>query len=161
MKRLNIGTFNVRGLRDDNKKDNLADDLAKYNVDVICLQETKIGEGADCNFRSSRLITLKSTNRHHWNGFIISPQWKENIHRVWRVSDRIAVLQLTTKEPEYTSTHIGSNRIRLRRKTCYQSTLKQRKPRKRLVVPIYESIHLPGSAKLILRKSSEHPPPST
>ena len=118
MKSLNIGTFNVHGLRDETKKDNLAADLVNYNLDVVCLQETKISEGADCNIRDSRLIALKSVNKYHGNGFIVSSKWKENIHRVWKFSDRIAVLQLTTKAPEYTSTHLGSSKINISRKMC-------------------------------------------
>jgi exonuclease III len=160
MKSLNIGTFNVRGLCDEKKKDNLAEDLAKYNVDVVCLQETKISEGTDCNIRNSRLITLKSTNKHHGNGFIVSSKWKENIHPVWKVSDRIAVLQLTTKTPEYASTHLGSSKIRISRNICYQSKLIQRKPRKKLVVANHESEHISG-AKLIIRKTPTPPAPQT
>ena len=156
MKSLNIGTFNVRGLRDETKKDNLAADLANYNLDVVCLQETKISEGADCNIRDSRLIALKSTNKHHGNGFIVSSKWKENIHRVWKFSDRIAVLQLTTKAPEYTSTHLGSSKINISRKICYQSKLITRKPRKKKIAANYVSQHI-SDAKLIIRKTPTQP----
>ncbi|XP_033114132.1 dual oxidase 1-like, partial [Anneissia japonica] len=37
----NISTFNVRGLNNEIKRNQLAQDIINYNVDVACLQETK------------------------------------------------------------------------------------------------------------------------
>ena len=54
---LSIGTFNVRGLNDDQKKLNLALDMKKYNVDICCLQETKISKGSDINIGKD-LVTI-------------------------------------------------------------------------------------------------------
>ena len=49
-KKFNIGTFNVRGLTSDIKKESLNQDIEKLNVDVCCLQETKIKKGIDTQF---------------------------------------------------------------------------------------------------------------
>ena len=45
MQMLNIATFNVRGLCDDVKNDNLVIDMKRYFVNIKCLQETKIKNG--------------------------------------------------------------------------------------------------------------------
>ena len=42
-----LGSFNVRGLNDLQKKSNLAKDMENYKLDVVALQETKIEESFD------------------------------------------------------------------------------------------------------------------
>ena len=43
------------------------------------------------------------TEKSHGNGFLIKSIWKENIHKFWRVSERICVLQLRIKHQDFTS----------------------------------------------------------
>ena len=106
MKHFRIGTFNVRGLKDEQKQKVLADDVDNYRLDICALQETKIKEGVDRNFEENkhRLIAFDSLQQHYGNGFIVAKKWKENIYKTWKVSDRICVLQLQTKLPEQEST---------------------------------------------------------
>ena len=66
----------------------------KYKVDICCLQETKIKNGVDKDVKGNRLICLQSESKHYGNGFMISNTWKHNIHKCWKVTDRVAVLQL-------------------------------------------------------------------
>ena len=96
-KKFNIGTFNVRGLTSDIKKESLNQDIEKLNVDVCCLQETKIKKGIDINVKNNRLICFPSEKSHYGNGFLIKSIWKENIHKFWKLSERICVLQLKMK----------------------------------------------------------------
>ena len=96
----NIGTFNVRGLTDEFKQEQLVHDVEKYKLDICCLQETKITENRDINIKDYRLITLQSNSRHYGNGFLISPKWKDRIVKYWKVSDRVCVIQLKLKEHE-------------------------------------------------------------
>ena len=67
----NTGTFNVRGLTDEFKQEQLVHDGKKYKIDICCLQETKITENRDINIKDYRLITLQSNCRHYGNGFLI------------------------------------------------------------------------------------------
>ena len=94
----NVCSFNVRGINSDIEKDNLVIDLIKYKADVICLQETKLANGVDVNIRGQRLLCLKSDSRHYGSGFLLSKLWSDKIHRTWKVTDRICVLQLKTNE---------------------------------------------------------------
>ena len=48
---LTIASYNIRGLSDKLKKVQLTKDLKFYNVDVCCVQETKITESIDINIR--------------------------------------------------------------------------------------------------------------
>ena len=89
-----IGTFNVRTPQSETKKQQLADDITNYRLDVLCLQETKICKGVDYNLKSGRSIAFPSTSRFYGCGFFIANKWIDKIHRVWKVSDRICVLQL-------------------------------------------------------------------
>ena len=95
-KNFTIGTFNVRGISKPEKQEQLARDVTKYNLDVCCLQETKIKDGIDVNVDKHKLITLPTDSPHYGNGFVVSEKWQGNIHRYWKVSDRISVLELDT-----------------------------------------------------------------
>ena len=92
----NVGTFNVRGLSDQTKKEQLVRDCEKYEVDVCCIQETKIKEGWNSNVNGSRIITLPTDMKDYGNGFVIGRKWVDKIYRFWKVSDRICVLQVNT-----------------------------------------------------------------
>ena len=48
---LTIASYNIRGFTDKLKKVQLSKDLKFYNVDVCCVQETKITEDIDTNIR--------------------------------------------------------------------------------------------------------------
>ena len=94
----NVCSFNVRGINSDIEKDNLVSDLIKYKADVICFQETKLANGVDVNIRGQRLLCFKSDSRHCGSGFLLSKLWSDKIHRTWKVTDRICVLQLKINE---------------------------------------------------------------
>ena len=87
----NLATFNVRGLRQELKRKNLADDLEKCKLDVCCLQETKLHEGLDTNVKNNRLICLPSESVHYGNGFFVSSKLANHIHKYWKVSEGISV----------------------------------------------------------------------
>ena len=74
-----VGTFNVRGLSDDQKKVYLAEDMKNYKIDICCLQETKIKTGVDKNIQGCRLITMPADIQHYGTGFIIANKWIDNI----------------------------------------------------------------------------------
>ena len=98
MKELRVATFNVRGLTKDYKKENLATDVERYKVDICCLQETKISNGCDKEIKGHQIICLPSNNAHYGMGFIIHEKWKRFVHKVWKVDDRIAVLQMRSDD---------------------------------------------------------------
>lgn len=110
----NTGTFNVRGLTDEFKQEQLVHDVKKYKIDICCLQETKITENRDINIKDYRLITLQSNCRHYGNGFLISPKWKDRIVKYWKVSDRVYVIQLKLKEHEKYKVQNNPLKINLR-----------------------------------------------
>ena len=41
------------------------------------------------------IITFDAKNKHYGNGFVVPKKWQESIHKYWRESDRICVLQLS------------------------------------------------------------------
>ena len=123
-KKFSIGTFNVRGLTSDIKKELLNQDIEKLSVDICCLQETKIKKGIDINIKNNRLICFPSEKSHYGNGFLIKSIWKENIHKFWKISERISVLQLKMKQQDFTSTLDGMKiKITKRNTNKYKSIL--------------------------------------
>lgn len=115
LQRSNIGTFNVRGLAEQTKKENLVEDLKKYDVKVCSIQETKIAEELDYEVAGYRFLNFKSEQRMYGNGFVISPAWKRNVYKYWRVSDRIAVLQLSMDEDCYCAEETGDLKLKITR----------------------------------------------
>ena len=97
-KTFKLGTFNVRGLTKDEKQGQLSNDMSKYKLDVLCIQETKQTDSINIDIDGNRLICLESKYAHYGNGFMVSRKWKQNIYKFWRVNDRIAVLQLQTEK---------------------------------------------------------------
>ena len=85
-----LGSFNVRGITEDMKKEQLVSDIAQYGVDVCALQETKIRETGVHNINENIVITFDSTNKHYGNGFVVSKKWQKYVYKYWRESDRIA-----------------------------------------------------------------------
>ena len=76
------------------KKKQLCTDIESYQLDLVCLQETKIANGADRTIKQHRLLRFESNSRHYGCGFLISKKWTNSINRAWKVSDRICVLQI-------------------------------------------------------------------
>ena len=60
-----IGSYNIRGLTDKLKKVQLSKDLKFYNVDVCCVQETKITEDIDTNIRDCQLVSQKTNQKYY------------------------------------------------------------------------------------------------
>ena len=62
-------------------------------VDVCCIQETKILAGCDENINNHRLICSSTDNKAYGLGFMVHDRWKNNIAKVWKVNERISVIQ--------------------------------------------------------------------
>ena len=52
-----IGTWNVRGLSNDIKKEELARECEKYKIDILAIQETKIASKEDLDINN--ILKLK------------------------------------------------------------------------------------------------------
>lgn len=92
--KLDLGSFNVRGLSSSTKQQCLAADSSNYHCDIICLQETKIQDTLDTKVGNHRILTFNPTCRHYGLGFTISPEVNKHVYDTWAVNDRIAVLRL-------------------------------------------------------------------
>ena len=90
-----VATFNVRGLNDNKKKEDLSIDIDRYKVDVACLQECKIKDGIDEEINGKRLYVFPTVESSYGLGFIINEKWIDNVYRVWKVNERIAAIQIT------------------------------------------------------------------
>ena len=91
---LGVGTFNVRGLTSNIKKQQVVDDLRRYRVGICCLQETKIVDGTDETLNGYRIICLPTTCRNYGLGFAIHKSLSKRQRRLWSESDRVAVIQI-------------------------------------------------------------------
>ena len=127
MKELSIATFNVRGIANENSRADLASDINRYGVDVCCLQETKVKKGCSEEYHNCKVECYKTTEDAYRLGFVINNKWSSNIHKHWKVSDRIAVLQLKhdknsnnnakTTTPVYTSTQLEGIKLQIRKES--------------------------------------------
>ena len=72
---MNLATFNVRGLASPTKQAQLAQDLGRYQVDIICLQETKVNAQSDSRIKNARLLLIPGQCRHYGLGFALSDEW--------------------------------------------------------------------------------------
>ena len=72
---LTIASYNIWGLTDKLKKVQLSKDLKFYNVNVCCVQETKITEDINTNIHDHQLICQKTNQKDYRNGFLIHTRW--------------------------------------------------------------------------------------
>ncbi|XP_029654617.1 craniofacial development protein 2-like [Octopus sinensis] len=93
---LSIMSFNVRGLKSTWKQHALSEDRKKYRISVGCLQETKVKLGDEQVYGDYRLILLPSECGHYGQGFVTHKHLSTCIHRCWRITNRISVLQINT-----------------------------------------------------------------
>jgi len=92
---LNVGSWNVRGLSKPHKQSLLSKDCLRYQLDVVCLQETKCTVRSDQRLSKYRLIIMQQVNSYHGGlGFIISPKVLPWIKSYMYISDRVAYLDL-------------------------------------------------------------------
>ena len=88
-----MGSFNVRGLTEDTKKEQLVRDVHQCGVNACALQEAKIENAGVHRVNESVIITFVSKNKHCGNTFVVPKKWQESTHKYWRESNRICVLQ--------------------------------------------------------------------
>ena len=70
-RRFSVGSFNVRGVTEDAKKEQLVRDLNQYGIDVYALQKAKIENTGVQRVNGSMIITFDSKNKHYSNGFVV------------------------------------------------------------------------------------------
>ena len=91
-----IATHNVRGLSNRTKQTCALNDLANYDLDICCLQETKVREEIDYeeDENKSRIILIpgrdKEIGRHYGMGFVLNKMWSNKLKTYEYISDRIA-----------------------------------------------------------------------
>jgi len=84
---LNIRTLNCRSIASELKKQSIDIDMLDYNLDVCCLQETKIKQGSIVSFENCKLLLMDFTNVHYEIGFAIANKVK--VEKSVYISDRI------------------------------------------------------------------------
>ena len=97
-------------------------DVHQYDVNVCALQEAKIENAGVRRVSGSMIITFDSKNKHYGKSFVVPKKWEELIHKYWRESDRICVLQLSENHdtsdtcangPQYKCKPTGNYRIKI------------------------------------------------
>ena len=63
-----FGTFKTRGLTSSTKQESLMQDLAKYKLDFLLLQEAKITNELSLKRENNNLLSFKPTNKHYGFG---------------------------------------------------------------------------------------------
>ena len=133
----NFVTWNVHGLKQDFKRSLLANDSARYGMDIVCLQETKCTETEDLFLHNGyRLILIEQKlGRHCGLGFVISPRMQKLVQSHLYISDRVAILtfQIPTKS--------GSNIVH-RVVNAYGPTMQRATENPRLISNFYQSLTL-------------------
>ena len=90
LSQIKIGTFNVHGLSTCIKQRCIAEDMNRYELDILCLQETKIKEEKTWIDEGYKFIMMGSDSKDYGNGFVISPRLASNIVAFKYHTDRIS-----------------------------------------------------------------------
>ena len=94
---LSLATFNVRGLTKIEKRAELENDLKRYAIDIIAIQETNCKESAEViTDVGSKLIVAAQSNSHHRGvGFLISKKFVEFVTGWKQLSDDVICVYLS------------------------------------------------------------------
>ena len=91
------GTFNVRGLILEEKREQVAVDFENYNLDVLCIQETHLRGTSTLKLKGEKGKSLKlfytgpETDSHHGVGILVESNRKILFNRI---NDRICYVKL-------------------------------------------------------------------
>ncbi len=69
-KSISVASFNVRSIREDEKRLELSNDFLRLGVDICCVQETKIHGDVDERIGEYRFLNLGGDS-HHGLGFFV------------------------------------------------------------------------------------------
>ena len=59
-----------------------------------CVQETKIPKDIDTYICDYQLICQKTNQKDYKNGFLIHKRLEQHIQKVWKLNDRISILEI-------------------------------------------------------------------
>ena len=93
MERWRFATWNVGSMTGRGRE--LAEEMGRRSIDVMCVQETKWGGNAAKELGGGyKIFYSGESNKRNGVGIIISQRWKDNVVEVKRVSDRLTVIKL-------------------------------------------------------------------
>ena len=95
---LTIASFNVRGLSNVIKQEELGADCEKFNIDILAIQETKIHGTASFERilpTNHKLLVFEQKNRHGGLGFVIAKKMVPYVVTWKCISDRVAYLDIS------------------------------------------------------------------
>ena len=93
------GTLNFHGLNSKTKRECLDELFVDYNLDVLCLKETKPKNEETIQQKNSTLHTLSSSTHHYGLGFAVSKKWTNlTTHNI---SDKVALLEGNLKSAHF------------------------------------------------------------
>ena len=95
--KINFGTFSVRGIHQENDKDDLPNDAKNDNLDIISVSETHIGEETNTYvLKEYVLYTVngKESKNTHGTGILVKKEFKPKFERI---SDRICTTEIPLK----------------------------------------------------------------
>ena len=92
---MKIGTWNVRGLLEESKLEDIAQDLNNYKLDILTIQETHIKGTSKKSIGKNYTLyhTGPTTHSHHGVGIIVKNQF---IGKFKVINDRICQIEIDT-----------------------------------------------------------------
>ncbi|XP_078682194.1 uncharacterized protein LOC144916745 [Branchiostoma floridae x Branchiostoma belcheri] len=92
-----FATWKGRGLTSAMKRQTLGTDCEHYNIDIACIQETKVTSQCEQLLQTGHKLILMEQKKsiHHGLGFVIGPSLQNHVIAYGCVSDRIATLDLS------------------------------------------------------------------
>lgn len=96
---MNIGTWNVKSLYRSGTAQNLINEVKKYNVDIMALQEVRWTDNGECNIDGYSILYSGRADQRHFEGvgFCLSSTARRSLADLKTYSERIIVITLKCK----------------------------------------------------------------
>ena len=96
---INFGTWNVCGLSTTHRQHLVAEDIDRYDVDILALQETKTREFLETTLPGHHRLFLfdQKQGRHGGLGFVVNKRFMDSVLSHHQISDRVVYMDVKLK----------------------------------------------------------------
>lgn len=96
VKKLKIGTWNVKSIYEAGKIHNVLQEMQRLNVNIMGLSETRWPNTGELNIKNTKIYYSGNDSSQHWNGVAIAME--ENLSRCVTgfvpISDRVIMIRM-------------------------------------------------------------------
>lgn len=98
---MRVGTWNVRGIYEEEAMINSVNEVKRYKIDLLAVQETHINQTDKMALTEYELSRSRGVTRRYGVGFLVSRELKEKVTKCVPVSERLCYIVIKIEKKLY------------------------------------------------------------